>query len=487
VSRLARKPFAIMVLMFLLMSLAGFALGTKSGWEEPKTIIVPDQYPTINEAIAHARDGDTIYVKAGIYYENVRVDKTLTLVGENVSTTIVDANRTNTPILLNAPYSTVTGFTFRRSQLKDTMFEPIFGGPYGVLLFFGCNVTGNIITDNGIGIYSWYGHDNIVSGNNITSNSIGVGLDLDTQSTIQENSISDNNVGISLSGSTHNRLISNEMADNGIGVFVGLSSNNSLLRNKITHSEIGIEFWFSTTNNTVEENSIAENRYGIEVLEASGNCIYHNNFVNNTYSADVSSDSANTWDDGYPSGGNYWSDHNGIDADHDGIGDTPYIIDADNHDNYPLIAPFHGFDAGTWGGVSCDVDIISNSTVSDFYFNPEEGPFLRFEVSGKNRTNGFCRVTIPKQLLSAEHGWVVLVNRRAVNYRLILDESRAYIYFFYDHSTWTVEIWGTHAVPEFALEPFLLLFMIVTALTAISLKRMKIAPFRTGISNYQTG
>jgi len=44
------------------------------------------------------------------------------------------------------------------------------------------------------------------------------------------------------------------------------------------------------------------------------------------------------WDDGYPSGGNYWSDYAGVDADGDGIGDTPYVIDENNTDRYPLIS-----------------------------------------------------------------------------------------------------------------------------------------------------
>jgi len=45
-------------------------------------------------------------------------------------------------------------------------------------------------------------------------------------------------------------------------------------------------------------------------------------------------------DYGYPSGGNYWSDYNGTDANHDGIGDTPYVIDTKNADNYPLMTPY---------------------------------------------------------------------------------------------------------------------------------------------------
>jgi hypothetical protein len=53
-----------------------------------------------------------------------------------------------------------------------------------------------------------------------------------------------------------------------------------------------------------------------------------------------SESSTNLLDDGYPSGGNYWSDYNGTDANHDGIGDTSYIIDADNKDSYPLMHPY---------------------------------------------------------------------------------------------------------------------------------------------------
>ena len=45
--------------------------------------------------------------------------------------------------------------------------------------------------------------------------------------------------------------------------------------------------------------------------------------------------SVNIWDNGFE--GNYWDNYNGTDGDGNGIGDTPYIINENNQDNYPLV------------------------------------------------------------------------------------------------------------------------------------------------------
>jgi hypothetical protein len=84
---------------------------------------------------------------------------------------------------------------------------------------------------------------------------------------------------------------------------------------------------------------VSGNANGIGSTAANNNLIYHNNFVGNINQVYTCESESNTWDNGYPSGGNYWSDYSGVDADGDGIGDTPYVIDEYNRDRYPLMEP----------------------------------------------------------------------------------------------------------------------------------------------------
>jgi parallel beta-helix repeat protein len=114
-----------------------------------------------------------------------------------------------------------------------------------------------------------------------------------------------------------------------------------LSRNNFANNGYGIELGYSSDNNVLSGNDVtANNGRGIGLVYSSNNVFHHNNFINNTQHVHIENTGyANSWDDGYPSGGNYWSDYNGTDADHDGIGDTPYIIDANNIDHYPLMIP----------------------------------------------------------------------------------------------------------------------------------------------------
>ncbi|UCF08128.1 MAG: right-handed parallel beta-helix repeat-containing protein, partial [Thermoplasmata archaeon] len=256
----------------------------------------------------------------------------------------------------------------------------ISNNSYGIFLKNGAN--SNKITENNISLNKIHGLEmdyslgNILMGNNVSKNNYtGIFLLVSHKNAVIDNNASSNNgAGIYLHGSNSNDIDSNQAINNSVGIYlIALSRYNDLSRNNISsNSERGVFLdWCESNNiinnrillnnltgicliqnsdgNNILENNISKNLYGIELLSSSGNKIYHNDFVNNTNQASEPSMSVNNWDDGYPSGGNYWSDYSGIDiykgpnqdipgSDH--IGDSNFTIDSDSIDRYPLMQPY---------------------------------------------------------------------------------------------------------------------------------------------------
>jgi len=200
----------------------------------------------------------------------------------------------------------------------------------------------NITNNNWDGISLSWSSDNTISGNNIANNDYGISLYESSDNTISGNNITTNHWNsISLYWfSNYNTISGNNItANNWNGIHVYWSSNNTISGNNITNSWVGI-YLYGSSNNTISGNNIANNLYGIYLSWSSNNTIYHNNFLDNTFFQAYCYESTNVWDNGYLSGGNYWIDYTGVDANSDGIGDTPYVIDANNQDNYPLMEPW---------------------------------------------------------------------------------------------------------------------------------------------------
>jgi len=205
------------------------------------------------------------------------------------------------------------------------------------------------------GIYLYGSSNCTIFGNNITANiNAGIYLENSSNNTIFGNNITANmNDGIEIYySSNYNSVYRNNITHNSrFGISVSASSNyNSIYENDITNNKDGIESYSYSNNNSVFRNNIiANNVSGVYFSHSINNRFYHNNFINNAQPVSITLSDVNFWDNSYPSGGNYWSDHAGVDlfsgsyqneTGNDGIGDSPYAIDENNQDNYPLIDPW---------------------------------------------------------------------------------------------------------------------------------------------------
>jgi parallel beta-helix repeat protein len=310
------------------------------------TITVPDDFLSIQEAINHANEGDTIFVRNGTYYEHVVVDKTVSLLGENRETTIIDGSRTGNVVVVTADKVTIEGLTVQNCgdwQESAILLENSNG----------CNISHNLVRNNDyFGIRLDKSSYNIIS-NNIVSNNYQQGIGLYSSS---HNLIHNNKVifchyyGIIIHYFSNNNTISNNNSTNnnwGITIHMNYGDGNIVNNNTVLdNNENGIVL-YTSQGNIVSSNLVSHNGYGVpyqgygvRVQYSEGDKIYHNNIIDNSFqNKPFILDSLNTiWDNGFE--GNYWSDYNGTDSNGDGIGDTPYIIDSNNTDHYPLMNPY---------------------------------------------------------------------------------------------------------------------------------------------------
>jgi parallel beta-helix repeat protein len=347
-----RSAISVFMLTVFLISTLVMAFGFELAKTAPATIIVPDDYPTIQQAIAAANSGDTVYIRTGTYSENVTLfsispypPNDILIMGEDESNTVVNGS------ISFGFYGGVSGYAVRRLQI---MGELSFGRNTN------CSIS-DVIVNSGVRVHgSW----NMEVANSLIKGGITITSEThywpSGQICITNNTLLGDGVSV---GSWTNAI---EVAGNRIlNASVGIASDtiytygHLFTGNGLSNCGRGMEIacytFYPGGDFLISKNTFVNNTYGVFLQGQSwlgqNAKLFHNNFMNSPIQNEAVNSSF-VWDDGYPSGGNYWSDYAGVDffngpfqneSRSDGIGDTPYVVDENNTDHYPLKNqyPFH--------------------------------------------------------------------------------------------------------------------------------------------------
>ena len=381
-----------------------------SGSANAATLTVDDSgganYIRIQDAINNAASGDIIEVYSGTYYENVNVNKRLTLRG--IGMPVVNAGGSGSTITLAEDGITLEGFTatgagsnpnagikvisssntLRGNNATSNFLGIWLDSPTNNNMLIGNNASNNII---GIRLHA-FSTNNTLSGNNASSNYDGIQLMVSSNNTLSGNNANSNIMyGIYLYSSSNNNTLNgnNASSNNQYGIWLDHSSNNTLIGNNATSNSYGIGLVSSSNNNTLSGNHASLNSYyGIDLSYSTINNKIFNNFFNNSNNFRIRDTLSNIWNSTRTSGiniiggsylgGNFWANPGGTgfsqtcaDANGDGICDSAYVLDANNIDYLPLAAlPLVRFINGTvkdnsTGNSFAGVTVSANSTLSN--------------------------------------------------------------------------------------------------------------------------
>jgi len=240
-------------------------------------------YATIQDAIdaAQTSDGHIIRVDAGIYYENVIVNKMVALIGENKLNTIIDGNDVGNVIHVGANNVNISGFTIQNGGPGSNCGIKV--GQWNKPLT-GNSIRDNIVVNNSYGIYLDHSSDNTISGNNASNNEYGCFFYNSSHTSLFSNKALNNKKGIVLfRASDNNTITSNNVSLNyEYGIFVNCSRANALIGNNISHNgKYGIYVHHSIGNTFADNNIYSNYMYGIYSSDSHINAFVNNSVYSN--------------------------------------------------------------------------------------------------------------------------------------------------------------------------------------------------------------
>ncbi len=281
----------------------------------PQQIITVDisgtgTYTSIQDAINHAATTDIIQIQPGTYYENtIIVDKKIDIVGASQDKCIINCTEKSGIIVLSS-YVTISHLQITNTKNSAISIESGFNG----CAITSCDIR-SITSGNGIDILSSY---NTVSQCTIVGvMQLGQALKIQGNfNTINDSTLQHFSNGVLvIDQATNNKILNCNIFDNENAIDIRMNSYNNVITNCNIYSNLqGIKIWQNSNNNTINLNNI---------------------FKNDIHASD---DASNQWDNG--SVGNYWDIYQGIDANHDHIGDSPFVISEKSTDRFPHMTMF---------------------------------------------------------------------------------------------------------------------------------------------------
>ena|SRR6187455_153087 len=339
---------------------------------EGKTYVVSKggRIQSIKEAIALAKNGDTLMVESGVYKEgNIILEKSLVIIGKNRP--VLDGEHKYEILTIHANNVTIQGLKFidtgiasindlaaikildsKGLHISDNQFENAFFGIYlanSSQSWIENNVLtakGNYESQIGNGIHLWKCEHVTIHNNTIKGHRDGIYFEFVTNSLITNNHSEGNlRYGLHFMFSHNDEYHNNRFVNNGAGVAVMYTKNVKMIGNSFEQN------WGSSAyglllkdirDSEVRQNHFTENTVGIHLEGVSRTHFEKNTFKGNGYAVrlQASSDdnvftennfSSNTFD--LVTNGtlvlnkinrNYWDKYQGYDLNKDGVGDVPF-------------------------------------------------------------------------------------------------------------------------------------------------------------------